>query len=71
MAGLVLARFEDPVTAQQIVGMITGMRVEYGRIVRHRAHFFALFFLKTHFEIIISTYSLHLRNGCSHDKSGF
>ena len=27
MAGLVLARVVDPVTAQQIAGMITGMRV--------------------------------------------
>jgi hypothetical protein len=25
MAGLVLAQFVDPITAQQIVGMITGM----------------------------------------------
>jgi len=27
MAGLVLARVVDPVTAQQVVGMITGMGV--------------------------------------------
>ena len=27
MAGLVLARVADPVTAQQVVGMITGMGV--------------------------------------------
>jgi hypothetical protein len=27
MAGLALARLVDPVTAQQVVGIITGMRV--------------------------------------------
>jgi hypothetical protein len=38
MAGLVLARVMDPVTAQRIVGMITGMEVENFPFITRRRH---------------------------------